>query len=100
MSLHLLAIHKTDENSLKTLFPGAWKKKVLLSDIGVVAMAGVLIMLAQRFGTAFVLAAYGGPYLFVNAWLVAYTWLQHTDVDVPHLPSEGYSYMKGKSCIC
>ena len=31
----------------------------------------------------------------VNAWLVALTWLQHTDVDVPHLPAEGYSFIKG-----
>ena len=31
----------------------------------------------------------------VNAWLVALTWLQHTEVDVPHLPSEGYSFIKG-----
>lgn len=31
----------------------------------------------------------------VNAWLVAYTWLQHTEVDVPHLSAEGHSFVKG-----
>ena len=31
-----------------------------------------------------VVALYVGPYMVTNAWLVLYTWLQHTDVDVPH----------------
>ena len=34
-------------------------------------------------GAASVLALYGGPYLVINAWLVAYTWLQHTDATSP-----------------
>ena len=40
-------------------------------------------------------AFYGGPYLVVNMWLIIYTWLQHTDVDVPHLGSDDFSYMRG-----
>lgn len=86
---------KSSDEPLKELFPGSWKAKVYSSDVGVLAMVGVLVALAQKFGTMWVLAAYGGPYLFVNAWLVGYTWLQHTDVDIPHFPAEGYSYMKG-----
>eukprot|EP01031_Cornospumella_fuschlensis_P034995 gene34995-42381_t len=80
---------------LKELFPGAWKAKVLLSDIGVLGTVAGLVALSQQFGAFNVLAAYGGPLLVVNAWLVLYTWLQHTDVDIPHLPAEGYSFMKG-----
>ena len=42
-----------------------------------------------------VLALYGGPYLVVNSWLIIYTWLQHTDVDVPHLSADAHTYMRG-----
>lgn len=28
-------------------------------------------------------------------WLIVYTWLQHTDVDVPHLGEGDFSYMRG-----
>jgi fatty acid desaturase len=31
----------------------------------------------------------------VNAWLVAYTWLQHTDTDVPHFSDDNHSFVKG-----
>ena len=41
------------------------------------------------------LALYVGPYMFVSVWLVLYTWLQHTDADVPHLEASEWSYIKG-----
>jgi omega-6 fatty acid desaturase (delta-12 desaturase) len=34
-------------------------------------------------------------YLVVNAWLVAYTWLQHTDLDIPHYDASDWSWAKG-----
>eukprot|EP01036_Dinobryon_divergens_P027748 gene27748-36570_t len=81
---------------LKQLFPSSSHKLgVLFSDIGVGAVLLGLYGLSVKFGFGTVFAAYGGPLLVVNAWLVALTWLQHTDVDVPHLPAEGYSFIKG-----
>jgi fatty acid desaturase len=91
----ILGLPELEGKPLKDLFPGSWKSKVLFSDIGVIAMGAVLATLAQKVGWSWILAAYGGPYLMVNAWLVGYTWLQHTDVDIPHLPADGYSFMKG-----
>ena len=38
---------------------------------------------------------YFGPLLVVNCWLVVYTWLHHTDSDVPHLSNTEFSFMKG-----
>ena len=38
---------------------------------------------------------YIGPLLVVNSWLVVYTWLHHTDTDVPHLSNIKFSFMKG-----
>ncbi len=37
----------------------------------------------------------GGPLLVVNCWLVVYTWLHHTDSDVPHLSNTEFSFMRG-----
>ena len=77
------------------LFPGKWKKKVWLSDIGVGVTAALLGWWAYAAGSVWpMLAVYMGPYLVVNAWLVGYTWLQHTDVDVPHFDEE-WTWAKG-----
>merc|ERR1711957_1001432 len=38
-------------------------------------------------------ALYFGPLLVVNAWLVIYTWLQHTDVDVPHFGMDDHTFV-------
>lgn len=78
------------------LFPTpAMKLKVLFSDVGIVIFLYFLYKwyLVEGFTTVF--ALYFGPYLVVNAWLVAYTWLQHTDVDIPHYDSDAWTWAKG-----
>jgi len=79
----------------KELFPGNWKQKVLASDIGIAATVGALGAWTLCNGLPQVMALYGGPLLVVNAWLVLYTWLQHTDVDVPHFSQDEHTYVKG-----
>lgn len=78
----------------KELFPGVWKKRVLQSGLGVAAaVAGLCAWGASNLPQ--MLTLYGIPYLTINAWLVLYTWLQHTDVDVPHFTDSEHSYVKG-----
>jgi omega-6 fatty acid desaturase (delta-12 desaturase) len=78
------------------LFPGKWADKVLLSDAGCLAVLAGLALWALRCGSAWpVVALYAGPLLVTNAWLVGYTWLQHTDVDVPHFAGADWSQVKG-----
>ena len=72
-----------------------WASKVWQSDVGVVAMVAALAALATKVGATSVLALYAGPLAVVNMWLVGYTWLQHTDVDIPHLSADEFSYMRG-----
>jgi len=38
---------------------------------------------------------YVGPYIIVNAWLVTYTWLHHTHIDIPHYGSDEFTFLKG-----
>jgi omega-6 fatty acid desaturase (delta-12 desaturase) len=83
------------EQPKKELFPGNWKEKVYQSDIGVAAVVAAVATWGACHGWAEVMAMYGGPLLVVNAWLVTYTWLQHTDVDVPHFSSDSHSFVKG-----
>jgi len=79
----------------KELFPGNWKEKVLKSDIGIGLMFGALGAWALCNGIPQVMALYGGPLIIINCWLVVYTWLQHTDVDVPHFDTDDHNFIKG-----
>ena len=85
----------TPKQPKKELFPGNWKEKVFKSDIGVVGVATSAIVWAVCNGLPQMMALYGGPLIVVNAWLVLYTWLQHTDVDVPHYSQDNHSFVKG-----
>ena len=82
----------------RQLFPDRWRAKVWWSAAGVAAVLGLLVVWAVLGGLASVVALYVGPYLVVNAWLVTYTWLQHTDVDVPHYDADDWSFMSGAFC--
>mmetsp|Transcript_13388 Transcript_13388/g.19146 ORF Transcript_13388/g.19146 Transcript_13388/m.19146 type:complete len:476 (+) Transcript_13388:183-1610(+) len=83
------------KDAKKELFPGNWKEKVWKSDIGIAATLGGLFAWAACNGVGEVMALYGGPLLVINAWLVLYTWLQHTDVDVPHFSDKDHTFVKG-----
>ncbi len=77
------------------LWPSIWTKKVWISDIGVALTLMCIFYFVINYGLFPVIAFYLGPLLVVNCWLVVYTWLHHTDSDVPHLSNTGFSFMRG-----
>lgn len=78
------------------LFPGKWKKKVALSAAGVFGMLGLLYLWSCAAESSWpVIGVYWGPYLVLNAWLGIVTKLHHTDVDVPHLDGEEWTWVRG-----
>ncbi|MDC2975054.1 fatty acid desaturase [Prochlorococcus sp. AH-736-K09] len=79
----------------KALWPSKWAKKVWISDIGVILTIIGLIFLVSRYGIFQIIGMYIGPLIVVNCWLVIYTWLHHTDSDVPHLSNTEFSFMRG-----
>jgi len=88
--------YKPFNNGEKELFPGNFlKKKVLESDIGIISVLAGLYFWATKAGAASVMALYAGPLIVANAWLVLYTWLQHTDVDIPHYDTDTWTWAKG-----
>jgi len=79
----------------QALWPSIWTKKVWISDIGVGLTLLGIVYLVLKCGIFPVIALYFGPLLVVNCWLVVYTWLHHTDSDVPHLSNTEFSFMRG-----
>jgi omega-6 fatty acid desaturase (delta-12 desaturase) len=70
-------------------------KLILLSDLGLLIVGTVLYTLGQKFGHFNMFVWYGIPYLWVNHWLVAITYLQHTDPSLPHYTGESWTYTRG-----
>jgi omega-6 fatty acid desaturase (delta-12 desaturase) len=68
---------------------------MVVSNLGLLAMVAALVLAAIQFSPARVLLVYGLPYLVINAWLVGYTWLQHTDTDIPHFSTSDWNWAKG-----
>jgi omega-6 fatty acid desaturase (delta-12 desaturase) len=68
---------------------------VIASDLGLVSVLGLLIYASSVFGTLAVIKYYLLPYLWVNHWLVMITFLQHTDVKVPHYNDSEWDFLKG-----
>ena len=68
---------------------------VILSDIGIGITAAALIYLGKTFGWSNLAVWYFIPYLWVNHWLVAITFLQHTDPSLPHYTAEEWNFVRG-----
>lgn len=79
----------------RKLWPSIWSKKVWISDFGVGLTLIGLFIWGFKCGIASVTTLYIGPLLVVNCWLVLYTWLHHTDTDVPHLADSEFTFMRG-----
>jgi len=88
-------VPKMGASGKHALFPGKWENKVWYSDIGVALTVGAMAYWAMQTSFATVFGLYLAPYLFTNFWLVLYTWLQHTDVDVPHFEGNDWNLVKG-----
>ncbi len=82
-------------NGRRPLFPDGFRGSMQRSNLGLLAMLLLLGLAAIQWSPARVLCVYGLPYLVINAWLVAYTWLQHTDVDIPHFSNSDWTWAKG-----
>ena len=85
----------TSHHGRRPLFLDSMHGSMQRSTFGVLAVLVLLGLAANQWSPARVLCVYGLPYLVINAWLVAYTWLQHTDVDIPHFTNADWTWAKG-----
>lgn len=93
-------VGKTNDhfNPSSALFTANQRSDVIRSDIALVVWFGVLAYLAHSFGTLTVLNLYGVPLLWTNHWLVLITYLQHTDIKLPHFRGTEWNWLRGALC--
>lgn len=77
------------------LFPKKLMTKVILSNLGLISVLIGLYIIAQKTSFALVMAVYGGPYLVGNMWLTGYTYLHHTNINVPFYEGPQWNWLKG-----
>jgi len=69
--------------------------KIALSTITCIASVLLLLKLSVEHGFLSVFLWYTAPYMWCNAWLVLYTWLQHTDPSIPQYGLDEWTWVKG-----
>jgi len=62
---------------------------------GIGFMVAALWYMCQMYGWQATLLLYFQPYLWVNHWIVAITYLHHTHPDVPKYDNEAWTFIKG-----
>mgnify|MGYP004504993685 CR=1 FL=1 len=82
-------------NPSSPLYEKKDEKLILLSDLGIAITLAALTWVGKTYGFANLLVWYIIPYLWVNHWLVAITFLQHTDPTLPHYDAKTWTYVRG-----
>ncbi|KAJ5247253.1 hypothetical protein N7468_002236 [Penicillium chermesinum] len=82
-------------NPSSPLYEAKDAKLIALSDLGLLITGSVLYYIGSTYGWLNLLVWYGIPYLWVNHWLVAITYLQHTDPTLPHYQPESWNFARG-----
>ena len=79
------------------LFPVHWQKRIAASTVGVIGVLTALCCAgtATGIGGKAVALLYVPSYFVCNAWLVMYTWLQHTHEDMPHYGDDEWTWVRG-----
>lgn len=77
------------------LFQERHRYQVIASDIGILVWIGILYYWTQETSFWTMTKYYGIPYLIVNAWLIIITYLQHTDVYLPHYSEKSWNFVRG-----
>ena len=80
------------------LFPPNWERRIYVGTACWLAAFGGIMYSTYKFGFTAVACYYWGPYMWVNFWLVLYTWLQHTSPEVPHFGDDEWTWVRGALC--
>jgi bifunctional Delta-12/omega-3 fatty acid desaturase len=88
-------LHKSHFNPFGALFLPHEAKAIILSDIGIAVTVASLVFFGRIFGFGTLFLLYGQPFLWLNQWIVAVTYLQHTHPRVPRYECESWTFVKG-----
>ncbi|CAM9189398.1 unnamed protein product [Discosporangium mesarthrocarpum] len=90
--------HKSHFNPWAKMFEDRDRIDIVVSDIGFFTALGGLVYAISVFGFGTVGRFYIVPYLVTNAYLVLITFLQHTDVYMPHFRGPEWDWFRGALC--
>ncbi|KAI9764609.1 MAG: hypothetical protein M1840_008343 [Geoglossum simile] len=68
---------------------------ILISDLGIATALATLWAGTKYFGAWNAFVFYIIPYLWVHHWIVALTYLQHTDPSLPHYENSAWTFSRG-----
>ncbi|KAJ5775721.1 fatty acid desaturase [Penicillium nucicola] len=77
------------------LFTSAQRISVAWSDLGVGLVGWALLRMSSEIGLGNTILLYFIPYLWVNSWIVAITYLHHTHPSIPHYAGQNWTFLKG-----
>jgi len=72
--------------------------KVVASAVSLLGWWYGLYVLGSLFGSALVIRLYVLPLIVTNAFLVAITFMQHTDKNIPHYDNDEWNWLRGALC--
>lgn len=68
---------------------------IFLPDIGLATACIGLCFAARNIGYGILALLYLQPYMWLNHWIFAITYLHHTHPDVPKFEAEAWTFLKG-----
>ncbi|KAJ4360484.1 uncharacterized protein N0V89_001049 [Didymosphaeria variabile] len=77
------------------IFTDAEAPFIAISDLGLLIVLGALYMVSRSLGVGNTLLLYGLPYLWMNHWIVAITYLHHTHEKAPHYDADSWTFVQG-----
>lgn len=83
-------------NPAAQMFTPRQKYRVMLSNFGLIAVILLLAGLVRSLGWATTFLIYGIPYLWVNHWIVAITYLHHNHPSSEHFESDAWTFERGQ----
>ncbi|OBZ66968.1 Delta(12) fatty acid desaturase [Grifola frondosa] len=82
-------------NPLSVMFTVGQRKLIIMSDIGIMAMLLLLYWSCSIWGGVGIAKYYAVPWLLMNHWLAAITYLHHTDPALPHYRRPEWTFPRG-----
>lgn len=82
------------------IFDKRHRNQIIMSNVGILLTLTVLWTWARHASNGWfdVMRYYGIPYVWTNHWLVMITYLQHTDVKLPHYHASMWTFPRGALC--
>ncbi len=78
-----------------SLFRNSEVPLILISDLGLTAASVGLWLVGRHIGFSMLALLYLQPYMWLNHWLVAITYLHHTHPALPKFEAEAWTFLKG-----